>query len=83
MKCTSSIRKVTTCVILLCIFFSPAAARLPSRGIVSPRERIRAVAGGNIWIDSQKGRGTKVCFSIPAKSYKTVSVSSVNEVAAQ
>ncbi|WP_430815850.1 sensor histidine kinase [Carboxylicivirga sp. RSCT41] len=39
--------------------------------------------GGTIWIDSEKGRGTNVCFRIPVKSYKTVSVSSIKEVAAQ
>ncbi|MCU4156185.1 HAMP domain-containing histidine kinase, partial [Carboxylicivirga sp. A043] len=39
--------------------------------------------GGTIWIESEVGAGTKVCFSIPSKSYKKVSVGEVSEVSAQ
>ncbi|WP_289055585.1 tetratricopeptide repeat-containing sensor histidine kinase [Carboxylicivirga marina] len=39
--------------------------------------------GGSIWIESEKGVGTKVCFSIPAKGIKTKSVSDLQVAPAQ
>jgi signal transduction histidine kinase len=61
---------------------SEMTAKGTGLGLILCKEFVERHAG-TIWIDSEKGRGTKVCFSIPIKSYKSVHVGDADKIAVQ